>query len=245
MFKQIMSQHTMKIILHKSDTRGSADHGWLKSHHSFSFAGFHDPQKMGFGLLRVLNDDVVQGGMGFATHPHSNMEIISIPLSGSLRHRDDMGNSSIIQSNEVQIMSAGTGVRHSEFNNSRTEPVNFLQLWIFPAQQDLTPRYEQKYFNPEDRLNKWQEVVSPEAGNSVWINQNAYINRTILEKGNSLTYSFHGLGQGAYLFMINGSANAGGYQIERKDALGIWDTSEFVLEALDTSEFLVIEVPMK
>jgi redox-sensitive bicupin YhaK (pirin superfamily) len=234
----------MKTILHKSDTRGSADHGWLKSHHSFSFAGFHDPQKMGFGLLRVLNDDVVQGGMGFATHPHSNMEIISIPLSGSLRHRDDMGNSSIIQSNEVQIMSAGTGVRHSEFNNSRTQPVNFLQLWIFPAQQDLTPRYEQKYFNPDDGLNKWQEVVSPEAGNSVWINQHAFINRITLEKGNSLTYSFHGLGQGAYLFMINGSAQVGDYHIVTKDALGIWDTKEFVLEASDSSELLVIEVPM-
>jgi len=234
----------MRTIYHKSDTRGYADHGWLRSYHSFSFAGFHDPQKMGFGLLRVLNDDRVAGGMGFGTHPHDNMEIISIPLSGSLKHRDDMGNESVIKSNEVQIMSAGTGVKHSEFNHSATDEVNFLQLWIFPEKKDITPRYEQKYFGPEDRENKWQMVVAPDNEEAIWINQQAYISRATIDEGKQLDYSLKSSNHGAYVFLLDGEASIEDQKLASRDALGVWDTEDFAIKADSGSDVLLVEVPI-
>ena len=234
----------MKTIYHKASNRGHADHGWLKSDHSFSFAGFYDPEKMGFGLLRVLNDDRVAPGMGFGTHPHDNMEIISIPLAGSLKHRDDMGHSSVIQSGEVQIMSAGTGIRHSEFNNSNIDEVNFLQLWIIPEKRDITPRYEQKHFDQKGRVNQWQTVVSPEANGAIWINQQAYLSRADVENGKQLTYQLHGSDLGVYLFLLDGQVRIADRQLTTRDALGIWDTEQFTVEALSPSELLLIEVPM-
>ena len=235
----------MKSILHKASSRGHADHGWLKSDHSFSFAGYHNPDRMGFGLLRVLNDDRVAGGMGFGTHPHDNMEIISIPLSGSLKHRDDMGNESVIKTNEVQIMSAGTGVKHSEFNNSPTEEVNFLQLWIFPEKQDITPRYEQKHFSPEGRQNRWQQVVAPDNEKAVWINQQAYLSRATIESGKIMGYKLHSDNHGAYIFVLEGGIKIGDRNLEKRDALGIWDVEAFTVESERKSEVLVIEVPLK
>ena len=234
----------MKTIVHRSDSRGKADHGWLKSHHSFSFAGYHDPQKMGFGRLRVLNDDVVRGGMGFSTHPHSNMQIVSIPLSGSLRHRDNMGNTTVIKTNEVQIMSAGTGVEHSEFNHSQSETVNFLQLWIFPKVEDIEPRYHQKLFAHHEQLNKWQVVVSPN-GKGIWINQDAFISRSYLTKGNDLEYKRQQEGNGMYLFVIEGELLVNEQVLKSRDAMGVWETDQLLVSASDDSQLLVIEVPMK
>ena len=233
----------MNSVLHTSDSRGYADHGWLTSHHSFSFAGFHHPDKMGFGVLRVLNDDLVRGGMGFAKHPHSNMEIISIPLSGSLRHRDNMGNTTVIQKDEVQIMSAGTGVEHSEFNNSSTETVNFLQLWIFPKLENIEPRYDQQLFSPEGQLNQWQQLVSPN-GQGVKINQDAFIARSHMHKGKNLTYQVKSDGNGIYFFLLSGTVQAGHQKLAAKDALGVWDTAEISISALEDSRLLAIEVPM-
>ena len=234
----------MKTIFHPAASRGHADHGWLRSYHSFSFAGYYNPERMGFGLLRVLNDDRVSGGMGFGRHPHDNMEIISIPLSGALKHKDSMGNESVIKTDEVQIMSAGTGVEHSEFNYSKTEEVNFLQLWIFPEKDDITPRYEQKYFDPERRLNKWQTVVAPDGKDAIWINQNAYLNRVRLDAGQSIEYHLHGLQQGAYLFLLDGHISLNGTELHTRDAAGIWETGTFEIKSNSSSELLLIEVPM-
>jgi redox-sensitive bicupin YhaK (pirin superfamily) len=216
----------------------------LKSDHSFSFAGFYDTAKMGFGLLRVLNDDRVAGGMGFGTHPHDNMEIISIPLAGSLKHRDDMGNSAVINTDEVQIMSAGTGVKHSEFNNSQNEAVNFLQLWILPEKQGITPRYEQKHFPPEDRVNRWQLVVAPDNKGAVWINQQAYLSRAILEANKTLDYQLHSGKHGGFVFLLEGRVKIEDQYLESRDALGLWDTDKFSIQAIASSEILLIEVPM-
>ncbi len=236
----------MKTIFHSADSRGHADHGWLRSHHSFSFAGFHHPEKMGFGLLRVLNDDRVTGGMGFGTHPHENMEIISIPLSGALRHKDSIGNESTIKTGEVQIMSAGTGVKHSEFNPNSNQEVNFLQIWILPDKIDITPRYDQKYFDPEASSDKWQTLVSPEDNGAIWINQHAYISRVKLNEGSTIKYNLHAPGQGAYLFLLEGNISiedAG--NLHRRDAMGIWETDGFNIISSSPSQVLVIEVPMQ
>ena len=235
----------MDSLFHHADTRGSADHGWLKSRHSFSFANFQDPDKMGFGCLRVLNDDLVVGGMGFARHPHSNMEIISILLEGALKHKDDMGNQGVINTGDVQIMSAGTGIYHSELNNHPAEPVNFLQLWVLPKEQNITPRYDQQYFNKDDRFNKWQTLVSPERNNGMWINQDAYLRRANLEMSKSLEYRFHGSETGVYVFLIKGEVDIEGQILEERDALGIWNTNKITIQANDDSEILSVEVPIK
>ena len=235
----------MKSIIHRSHERGHADHGWLQSHHSFSFAQYHDPQKMGFGLLRVLNDDQVAPSQGFGTHPHRNMEIISIPLSGSLEHQDNMGNTTVIKTNDVQIMSAGTGVAHSEYNHSQTDWVNFLQLWIFPKELNIAPRYDQKTFAQEQRHNQWQTVVAPQGGAAVAINQDASIHRTHLQAGETIDYSLSGDGQGAYLMVLEGAVEVGSQSLDQKDAMGLWETEHFSIKAKDTSELLLIEVPME
>lgn len=233
----------MKTIFHKSTERGHANHGWLDSHHSFSFAHFYDPEKIHFGALRVLNDDIVQGGMGFGSHPHDNMEIISIPLSGDLEHKDSMGNAGVIRQNDVQIMSAGTGIQHSEYNKNKGRLVNFLQIWVFPKMRNIKPRYDQKTFLPEDRLNRLQQIVSPD-GEGVHINQDAWFYLTDLENGKDVKYDLHDKSHGVYVFVIDGNVNVNGQALDKKDGLGISETDSLSIKANSNSKLLLMEVPM-
>lgn len=235
----------MKYIIHKAETRGYANHGWLKSYHTFSFAGYHNPERANFGMLRVLNDDFVDAGMGFGKHPHDNMEIISIPLSGALHHQDSTGRDKIIQTGDVQIMSAGTGIYHSEANASQDEPVTFLQLWIFPKANNIEPRYDQKLFSEEERKNQFQVVVSPtEENDSLFINQDAWLSMIDLEEGHAAEYKIHKTGNGVYCFILDGELNIASESLSKRDAIGIWDASEISLKAHQKSAVLFIEVPM-
>ena len=237
----------MKTIIHKADTRGYADHGWLKSHHTFSFSSYQNAERMNFGKLRVLNDDVVQPKMGFGTHPHQNMEIISIPLKGALSHKDSMGNKRAIEVGEVQVMSAGTGLTHSEFNDSKTDAVNFLQLWIIPEQTGVAPNYEQRNFNILERKNTLQTVVAPKdklVDNALPISQQAYIYRTDLEAGKSVSLSPKDANNGFYVFIVDGAVEVGEHTLYTRDAIGVWDVETLVVTATKNAEVIVIEVPM-
>ena len=235
----------MNTFIHKANTRGHANHGWLDSHHSFSFANYYDPTRVHFGMLRVLNDDMVKGGMGFGTHPHDNMEIVSIPLSGALGHKDTTGRNEVIRTNDVQIMSSGSGIAHSEYNASKTDPVNFLQIWVFPKLKNIPPRYEQKTVKPEDRVNNLQTVVSPEKeGQSVWINQDAWFHLGNLKKGFQTEYTIKKKGDGVYAFVLQGDITIGGQKLNKRDGLGITDTDAISITAESDSELLLIEVPM-
>lgn len=237
--------NAMKTIIHKANTRGHANHGWLDSHHTFSFAGYHDPSRVNFGALRVLNDDIVKGGNGFGRHPHDNMEIISIPLKGALEHGDNTGGHGIIKSGEVQIMSAGSGIAHSEKNASATEAVNFLQIWVFPKVRNIQPRYDQKLFPAEDRVNKFQTVVSPEKnGNALWINQDAWFSLGRLETGFSTEYKLNNKDSGVYAFVIEGDVTVNGQKLNKRDGLGVWDTDKLSIVADSEAEVLLMEVPM-
>jgi len=235
----------MKTIQYKAAERGTADYGWLKPNYYFSFSQYHNPDKVHFGLLRVLNDDFVAGGGGFPTHPHDNMEIVTIPFTGALQHKDSTGGQGIIQSGDVQIMSAGTGVQHSEFNASATDPVTLFQIWIFPKIRNITPRYDQKKFDSTDRVNKWQTIVSPIiADNALWINQDARFSLTKLEAGKSITYHNAFTGNGVFLVNIYGAANIEGINLNKRDAIGISETDSFSIAAIEDTELLAIEVPM-
>ena len=233
-------------MIHKADTRGHANHGWLDSHHTFSFAGYHDPSRVNFGVLRVLNDDNVKGDMGFGQHPHDNMEIISIPLKGSLEHGDNTGGHGIIKSGEVQIMSAGSGIAHSEKNASKTEAVNFLQIWVFPKEKNITPRYDQKEFKSSERINKLQTVISPEKENisSLWINQDAWFHLGNLKKGFTIDYALKKNGNGVYAFIIGGEVTINGQKLNKRDGLGVWETDKISISADTDTEVLLMEVPM-
>ena len=236
----------MKIIKHTAESRGYANHGWLKSYHSFSFASYFNPERMNFGKLRVFNDDVVQPKMGFGTHPHGNMEIISIPLKGALSHKDSMDNKRSIEVGEVQVMSAGTGLTHSEFNDSKTDETNFLQLWIIPEEENVTPNYEQKLFSQEGRLNQFQTVVSPQdklVEGSLGIHQQAYIQIGKFSESKVVSYSIKP-GNGVYVFVIDGEASLHQEQLSKRDALGVWDTKSIDIKIKTNSEILLIEVPM-
>ena len=235
----------MNYVLHKSETRGSADHGWLLSRHTFSFADYYNPERMNFGLLRVINDDIVKPSMGFGTHPHENMEIVSIPLIGSLRHQDSMGNKHVINAGEVQIMSAGSGLTHSEYNNSEKEDVNFLQIWVFPKEKNIAPRYGQLYFDSADRQNKFQVLVSPQkSDDEIWINQDAWFSMADLEAGKEITYQKHLNANGVYFFVIEGSVDIEGTSLERCDGLGLEHGESLTIKAKSNTQLLVIEVPM-
>ncbi|MEJ2053531.1 MAG: pirin family protein [Calditrichaceae bacterium] len=235
----------MNTLVHRADERGYVNHGWLKTFHSFSFAGYFDPNKMGFGALRVLNDDTVQGGMGFASHSHDNMEIISIPLQGALAHSDNHGNEQVIHNNEVQVMSAGTGITHSETNASRTEQVNFLQIWILPKEKNIEPRYDQKIFSANERENEWQTIVSPKQNsNSLRINQDAMISRASLSKDSMIEYTAHYENTGFYLFVIEGDVKVKDLRLTRRDGLGITKTNEVAITAFTNSDVLLLELPM-
>ena len=234
----------MKKIIHKAASRGYADHGWLKSYHTFSFASYQNSERMNFGMLRVLNDDVVQPEMGFGTHPHRNMEIISIPISGALSHKDSIGNKRSIEVGEVQVMSAGTGLKHSEFNDSKIDAVNFLQLWIIPEIENITPYYNQKIFEALERKNKFQVLVSPkdkQVVGSLPINQQGYISMIDLDKGFETAYD---LKNGAYFFLIEGEVLIEDENLEKRDAIGIIEKDKVYIKANKSSKLLVIDVPM-
>ncbi len=237
----------MKTIIHKADTRGYADHGWLKSHHTFSFASYQDENRMNFGKLRVLNDDIVQPKMGFGTHPHQNMEIISIPLKGALSHKDNMGNKRAIEVGEVQVMSAGTGLTHSEFNDSKTDEVNFLQLWIIPEELSVQPNYEQREFTKDGKKNQLQTVVAPKdklEGEALPISQQAYIYRTSLDINNSVDLELRSENNGIYVFVVEGEIDIEGNSLGKRDAMGISETSKVLITSKINSELVIIEVPM-
>ena len=233
------------MLIHPSNTRGMADHGWLKSRHTFSFAEYFDPERLGFGTLRVINDDSIAPGMGFGTHPHRDMEIITIPTAGALAHKDSEGNSSIIRKGEVQIMSAGTGIRHSEFNASDSEQSELLQIWVHPKVKNVKPRYEQKAFTHESRQNQFSLVVSPDGREgSVMINQDAFFSLAAMEEGVELTYQAKLPGHGDYLFILNGEISLNGMKLHARDGVGIEDLSRLELKALTQAEVLVMEVPL-
>ncbi|WP_128331059.1 pirin family protein [Apibacter sp. HY039] len=238
----------MKTTLYVASSRGHANHGWLDSYHTFSFANYFDPERIQFGALRVINDDIVKEGKGFGLHPHKNMEIISIPLYGDLEHKDDMGNSQTIKSGDVQVMSAGSGVQHSEYNPNPQKPVNFFQIWILPAQQNVTPRYEQKTFNFFDHKNKLISIVSPVSEcteNELGIYQNAWMSTGIFDNTQSIDYKMHLSNNGLYAMVIEGEFLIEGKKLTRRDGLAIWETNSVTIKSItDNSRLLLIEVPM-
>lgn len=235
----------MKTLLYKEADRGKGDYGWLKPNYYFSFGQYHNPENVHFGALRVLNDDYIAGGGAFPTHPHDNMEIITIPFSGALKHKDSTGGQGVIKAGDVQIMSAGTGVQHSEANESATEPVTLFQVWLFPKENNIKPRYDQRTFDVDERINKWQFVVSPdEADNGLWINQDARFALTNLQAGKELVYDNKFKGNGVFLVVICGSVTVDNTVLNKRDALGISETDSFTIVASENAELLAIEVPM-
>lgn len=236
----------MHTILHKAATRGLADHGWLKSHHSFSFASYHNPERMHFGVLRVLNDDFVAPGRGFGKHPHDNMEIISIPLSGDLKHEDSMGNTTIIRQGDVQAMSAGTGIVHGEKNASTVDPVAFLQIWVLTKTRNIAPSYSQVTLQPGALDNRLEQIVSPNADDEgVVINQDAWFHLGQLSAGTELEYSVKKKGNGVYAFILEGDVTVAGQALGRRDGFGVWDTDSISVVAGSDAQVLLMEVPME
>jgi len=235
----------MNTVIHKADTRGSEDHGWLKVNHTFSFANYHNPQRMHFGVLRVLNDDTIAGGRGFSTHPHDNMEIITIPLEGDLEHKDDMGNGTVIKSGDIQVMSAGTGIYHSEFNAHPDLPVKVLQIWIFPNKKNVTPRYDQISIRDLSTPNELYQILSPnESDKGVWIHQEAWFNIGEFNEKKSLDYTLHSRSNGVYAFILEGDVEIEGVKLSRRDGMGIWNTNSIKISAEKNSRILLMEVPM-
>ena len=235
----------MKTKIQRSDERGHAKFDWLDTYHSFSFGQWYEPAKIHFGALRVLNDDYVDAGKGFGTHPHDNMEIVTIPLSGAIAHKDSTGTDGIINTGDVQIMSAGSGIRHSEFNPSKTEALNLFQLWVIPKLQNIKPRYAQKTFNVADRNNKWQIVVSPdEMDGGVWINQDSVFALSHVEKDKTIAYKNKFNGNGVYLMVIDGEVEVNGEILKKRDAMEISDANEFEIKAKTDANLLAVEVPM-
>ena len=238
----------MKTKLFEANSRGNADHGWLKANFSFSFGNYYNPERVQFGMLRVLNDDTIAGGTGFGTHPHANMEIITIPLEGGLKHRDSMGNEGVIRFGEVQVMSAGTGIQHSEMNASQNDLAKTLQLWVFPDKEDVTPRYDQKSFDIENQINKFVTIVSPKDkndGNALWVYQQTFFNLGIFEKDTSITYKVNIPENGVYLFLIEGEIEVDNQILKTRYAIGIIDFEQFEIKINSKSKILLIEVPMK
>lgn len=233
-------------VFHQANSRGKADHGWLVSHHTFSFANYHNPERMHFGVLRVLNDDQVEEGRGFGTHPHDNMEIISIPLEGDLEHKDSMGNSAIIRSGDIQVMSAGTGIMHSEFNKNKDRPVKFLQIWVYPNKRNVAPRYDQITLDRTKSHNQFLQILSPNVDDEgVWIHQDAWFHLGNFEHNFEARYHIKKKGNGVYIFILKGSAEIDGQKMEKRDGFGIWDISDLNIRSTsDHTEILLMEVPM-
>lgn len=234
------------VVLHKANERGHADHGWLNAYHSFSFANWYNPDKVQFGVLRVLNDDTVAPGMGFGMHPHDNMEIITIPLEGDLAHKDSMGNAETIKFGDVQVMSAGTGIRHSEFNPNADRRTKLLQIWLFPNKRNVTPRYQQITLDVSDRHNKLQQILSPNAEDEgVWIHQDAWFSMGKLDQGFTTEYNVKRKENGVYAFVISGKVTINGYALDAKDALGVWDTEKLDIQVDENAELLLMDIPME
>jgi redox-sensitive bicupin YhaK (pirin superfamily) len=234
----------MTTTIYKADSRGYADHGWLKACYYFSFSGYRNPERQHFGALRVINNDTVAAGAGFPAHPHDNMEIITIPLTGAIAHRDSSGGAGIIRAGDVQIMSAGSGIRHSEFNASETEAATLFQIWIYPKERNITPRYGQQTFLPEERLNRFQTVVAPDEAGALWINQDAWLSLSDLQAGRELDYPLRRPGNGVYLIVVSGSVRLGNDILEEKDAIAVTGADVFPLSAVTDAQLLLIEVPM-
>jgi quercetin 2,3-dioxygenase len=236
---------TMKSIIHKAKTRGIANHGWLDSKHSFSFANYYNPERMNFGALRVLNDDTIAAGTGFGTHPHDNMEIISIPLEGALLHQDSMGNAQTINDDEIQVMSAGTGIRHSEYNASKIAQAKFLQIWVIPNKRNVSPRYDQIKLEKEKMKNKFYQILSPNSDDEgVWIHQNAWFHLAEIDANKKLAYQVKDKKNGVYIFVLNGKLKIENNDLEDRDGMGIWDVSTVNFEAVNNTKVLLMEVPM-
>ncbi|OOS25643.1 pirin family protein [Moraxella pluranimalium] len=235
----------MKTIYHAANTRGIANHGWLNSHHTFSFGGYYDPDRTNFGVLRVINDDTVAGGQGFGTHPHNDMEIISIPLEGDLAHRDSMGNGGVIRQGDIQVMSAGTGIRHSEMNANTDRAVKFLQIWVLTRKNGVEPRYQQIRIADSATPNDFQQILSPNPDDAgVWIHQDAWFSLADFSDGTSKHYDVKRDGNGVYIFVIKGSAKIGEIVLNERDGLGVWDTDGFDVSAIGDSQILLMDVPM-
>ena len=236
---------TMNTVIHKAATRGNANHGWLNSQHSFSFANYHNPDRMNFGVLRVLNDDTVEAGMGFGTHPHDNMEIISIPLTGDLEHKDSMGNVTVIKEGDVQAMSAGTGVTHSEYNKNKDKEVKFLQIWVFPKEKNVTPKYDQISIKDLEKENEFYQVLSPNKDDQgVWINQDAWFHIGNFNKETATEYQIKKEGNGVYAFILEGEAEINNEKLDRRDGMGIWNTESIEIKANKDARILLMDVPM-
>ena len=239
------SKRMENAVLHKADSRGDANHGWLHSRHTFSFANYYNPERMHFGVLRVLNDDIVSGGKGFGTHPHDNMEIISIPLEGDLEHKDSMGNVTVIRNGDVQVMSAGTGIQHSEYNKNIDKQVKFLQIWVFPNKKNVTPRYDQITLKSSDRHNSFQQIVSPNPSDAgVWIHQNSWFHLAQFDANHSQVYKMKDKTNGLYVFNLNGDIKVNNQILNTRDGYGIWNIDEITIKADSAAEFLLMEVPM-
>ena len=235
----------MKTIYHAADSRGDANHGWLKSKHTFSFANYHNPERMGFGALRVINDDFVIAGQGFGKHSHRDMEIISIPLSGKLGHGDNIGNNGIIETGEIQVMSAGTGITHSEMNGDDKEDVKFLQIWVIPNKMNVEPRYQQVRMDDILKPNEFNQVLSPNSDDAgVWIHQDAWFSMGDFDKGITQIYELKNPNNGVYIFVISGKVVVNGNTLDTRDGLGVWDTKSFTMDVIEDAKVLLMEVPM-
>ncbi|WP_353083083.1 pirin family protein [Flavobacterium sp.] len=235
----------IKTVLHKANTRGHADHGWLNAYHSFSFASWYNPERIQFGMLRVLNDDTIAAGMGFGTHPHDNMEIITIPLEGDLAHKDSMGNAEVIKTGDVQVMSAGTGIQHSEFNPNADQRTKLFQIWVFPKYRNVTPRYQQITLDETEQKNNFAQILSPNADDAgVWIYQDAWFFLADFDKDFPKTYAINKEGNGLYVFVISGSITVDGQELETRDGFGIWDFTNLEIKATTEAKFLLMEIPM-
>lgn len=234
------------IIIHKANTRGGADHGWLKAKHSFSFANYHDPERIHFGVLRVLNDDYIEGGMGFPMHPHDNMEIITIPLEGALEHKDSMGNKEVVKAGEIQVMSAGTGVYHSEYNHYKDKALKLFQIWLIPNKRNVTPRYDQMTLDVNQRRNKLQQILSPnENDEGVWIHQNAWFLMGTFDKDFKINYEVKQSENGVYIMIVRGTVKINGQDLEDRDAIGLQNIKQISIEALtQDAEVLIMDIPM-
>lgn len=234
------------IIIHKADSRGHADHGWLKANHSFSFANYYDPERVHFGVLRVLNDDFIEGGQGFPMHPHDNMEIITIPLEGALEHKDSMGNKEVVRAGEIQVMSAGTGIYHSEYNHFKDKALKLFQIWLIPNKRNVTPRYDQMVLDVNQRRNKLQQILSPSADDEgVWIHQDAWFYLGTFDEGFNINHTVKKQGNGVYLMVVNGKFEVNGTILEQRDAMGFTDINEINIKSLtQDAEILVMDLPM-
>ncbi len=235
----------MNTIIHKADSRGIANHGWLIAKHSFSFADYYNPERMNFGVLRVLNDDIIAGGKGFGTHPHDNMEIITIPLKGALKHKDNMGNGTVIKEGDIQVMSAGTGIMHSEYNANNDMEVNLLQIWLIPNKKNVKPRYGQTSFKNIEKKNEFYQILSPSKNEQgVWIHQNAWFYLGEFDKLEKCHYNLNDKSNGVYIFIIEGAADIAGFDLNKRDGIGIWDSENIEINTKPNTKILLMELPM-